>query len=139
MKLTTDFQLQELVHKAIYTRIGNRCADFLNPMLAPTCQALRDEFGSIIINDYMWGGKFTDSGLREPHGIIGARFSAHKFGNAADLKFKTMTPIEVQSMIMEDPSKFPYITRMENAEITKTWLHIETSVRRNSPIKIFNP
>ncbi len=139
MKLTPNFQLQEFVHADIYNVMGDRCVNALNGMLANTCQDLRDEFGPITINDWMWGGKFVYSGLRPPNSDIGAEFSAHRFGFAADLKFKDITAIEVQEAILKERRKFPYIIRIENAKITKTWLHIETSEKRSTDIRVFNP
>ena len=65
MKLTTNFQLQELVHPEIYAKVGERCADWLHHDLAPTLQQLRDDFGPIEVNTWVWGGAFVDSGLRK--------------------------------------------------------------------------
>lgn len=138
MKLTTNFQLHEFVHPDHIEILGDRSADWLNPNLATTVQDLRDLVGQITICDWYWGGRFKDSGLRLITSV-GAAFSAHKGGCAADLKFKNRSPIDVQEMIMENQYKFPYISRMENAEITKTWLHCEVSTNRNKAIKIYNP
>lgn len=139
MKLTTNFDLHEFIHPDIFVRIGERSADFLHPMLPVTCQEIKDMLDdTVTINNWKWGGKFESSGLRLPHGGVGAALSAHRFGTAADLKFKTRTPIEVQEMILDNHERFPYITRMENAEITKTWLHIEVGSRHGNII-VFNP
>jgi len=139
MNLTTNFQLEELVHPDIYEKCGDRSADFLHPMLAPTVQDIRDEFGRLIINDWLWGGRFESSGLRLPHGTVGAMLSAHKFGTAADLKFDDADPQQVQSYILTNIDKWPHITRMENAKKTKTWLHLEVGQRTSNDIYVFNP
>ncbi len=139
MKLTTNFQLEELVHPEIYDRIGSRSFDFLNPLLPLAVQGLRDEFGSITVNDWVWGGNFINSGLRMPNYPDGfAELSSHRFGCAADCKFADADPLQVQLYIKSHADDFPYITRMENAEITKTWLHVEVGKRGNNII-IFNP
>lgn len=138
MKLTTNFQLEEFIHPEILERIGDRSADFLHPMLAPTVQVLRDRFGPITINDWLWGGKFKSSGLRLPKGDVGAILSSHRFGTASDLKFDAVEPITVQNYIIQHQDQFPHISRLENALVTKTWLHVECGVRTNS-IKVFNP
>lgn len=138
MQLTRNFELQEFVHPEIYRRIGNRSADFLHPLLARTIQELRNRFGKIIINDWLWGGELVDSGLRLPQGTVGADLSAHRFGCAADIKIETVIPIDVQQQIMQHQHIYPHITRMENADITKTWLHIEVG-KRKAPIVIYNP
>ena len=146
MKLTTNFQLQEFVHPVIYEKLGKRCQTILCPTLALTWQAIRDKVveiypeEQITINDWIWGGEFVDSGVRLPHGVVGAKYSMHKFGNAADGKFKISKPVHVQQMILRHPEKFPYITRMEDARVTKTWLHIEISpTHRVGDIKVFKP
>lgn len=138
MKLTANFKLKELVHPDIINRVGDRAADFLHPELANTLQALRDRFGSIVVNGKYKGKEFTSSGLRLPYGKVGAILSSHKFGCAADCKFVDIEPIDVQNYIIQHQDEFPSITRLENALVTKTWLHVETGVRENS-IRVFNP
>ena len=121
---------------------------------------------TVTINNWRWGGNRVDSGLRLPYnelttndirnirrmsdkealkylmGIVsgvGARFSGHHFGSSIDCKFKHMTPVEVQSMILDNRERFPHITRMENARKTETWLHCDIGMRNSNDIKIFDP
>ena len=138
MKVSANFDLREYIHTDIYTKIGDRSADFLHPRLIYTVQALRERFGAIRINDWHTGGRFESSGLRLPHGGVGAMLSSHKFGTAADLKFASITPEEVQNAINSHQDQYPFISRMENAIITKTWLHIECGSRRVGSIIVFN-
>lgn len=145
MKLTANFMLQELVHPDIFHKVGTRCADFLHPELANTCQDIKDYIGnylghneSVTINSWMWNGHFESSGLRKPDDI-GAQLSSHKFGCAVDMKFKTISPLEVQELILANPDKFKHISRMEDASITKTWLHCEVTSNRVGDIKVFKP
>ena len=138
MRLTTSFLLSELVDPDILERVGDRAADFLHPELAPTLQKLRDRFGAICVNGTFRGKTFTESGLRHPKARTGASLSSHRFGTAADCKFYEATPIEVQRYILKHADEFPHITRMENAEVTVTWLHIEIGKRKSS-IYVFNP
>jgi len=140
MKLAPNWFLHELVHPDILDRIGDRAADFLNPNLAPTLQSIRDKFGVMVVNGMYSGKLFTSSGLRLPHGHVGAMLSSHKFGCAADCKFMGVKPIDVQSYIINNQDEFPYISRMESALVTKTWLHIETQTeKREGSIHVFNP
>lgn len=138
MRLSANFTLSELVAPDIIDTVGNRAADFLHPELVPTIQRLRDEFGSIVVNGTYNGQTFTESGLRSPKTRTGAALSAHRFGVACDLKFYGTTPEGVQRHILKHASKYPCITRIENAEITKSWLHIEVG-DRNGAIYVFNP
>jgi len=43
----------------------------------------------VSINDWINGGNFKESGLREPSTSTGADLSQHKFGRAGDLKFNS--------------------------------------------------
>ena len=138
MKLTENWSLHEIAHPDILATVGNRCADFLHPELANTCQALRDQFGALFANGMFNGQLFTSSGLRLPLGHTGAMMSDHKFGCAVDLKSHTVTPINMQNYIIMHQDQFPYITRLESALVTKTWLHVSVGTREGT-IKIFNP
>ncbi len=135
MRVSNNFELSEFINPEILAKVGDRALDFLHPELIPTCQALRDKFGAIMVN----GGGFVDSGLRTPYGSVGAALSAHRFGCAADLKFATAHPIDVQNYIIAHQNEFPHITRLENAIVTVSWLHVETGDRGDKPIKVFNP
>ena len=146
MKLTSNFQLQELVNPYSYNKIGNRSADFLHPSLALTIQTIRDELDEpITINDWLWGGQYKNSGLRLPKGNVGASMSAHRFGCAADLKFDIPTDT-VLSHILNNTEFYTSITRIESINHTRSmygklgrdWLHIEVGIRHGA-IDIFNP
>lgn len=141
--ISKNFDLRELVHPAIYNhpRIGARCADFLNINLAPTLEAIRHNFSDIImINNWHTGGTFENSGLRDWHNPIGAGYSSHYYGNTADCKFKIHTPVHVYQVILNNQDMYPYITRMESAEKTVSWLHVEVgNAPRVGDIVTFDP
>lgn len=152
-KLTTNFQLQEFIHPWFWVVFGERSYSMLNPLLWMVAQQLRDEYGAITINDWLWKLRtdeyldpaawdrcFTDSGLRRLTGGPGAEYSAHRWGYAGDFKFADADPQQLQSYIMSNQDEFPSIIRMENAEITKTWLHVEVGRRlEGTAIEVFNP
>lgn len=150
-KVTSNFQLQEFVHPWLWSEFGERTYSMLNPLLPLVAQQLREEFGPITINDWLWHLHehelrnpeawkrcYTDSGLRRLCGGVGAKFSAHRWGFAGDMKFGEVGPKKVQSYILKNQDEFPTIIRMENAAITKTWLHVEVG-RRTGDIILFNP
>ncbi|PCJ26705.1 MAG: hypothetical protein COA94_04730 [Rickettsiales bacterium] len=140
IRLEKNFILSELVHPALYKQFKGASYNMLNIRLSPTLQSIRDVFGQMAINGFFKGRLFKDSGLRLPHGKVGAKRSGHKFGYTADAKFYDTTPIEVQRHILEHQEDFPYITRMEDANITKTWLHIEVGTNnRVGAIYVFKP
>jgi hypothetical protein len=174
MKISENFDLKELVNPNIYSRIGDRAADFLNVNTPSVLEDLRADFGPITVNDWPFGGNYKDSGLREPVIIpskddllnviktmnvnrsdgdqkvydelvklfkgVGAPMSSHRFGCTFDLKFKDHKPEYVYFHILNNQDKYPYISRMENAERTVTWLHIEIcTLPRKGDIIVFNP
>jgi hypothetical protein len=44
---------------------------------------------SVTVNNWYWGGAFSESGLRDPNTKTGAGVSQHKYGRASDSKFDT--------------------------------------------------
>ncbi len=140
MKLSENFDLRELVAPDIYEKIGERAADWINANTIETLEGLRADFGPITINTWHNGGSYRQSGIRSPDSHVGSKFSSHKFGCGFDLKFSGYDAETVFHNILKNPENYPFISRMENAEITKTWLHIEiTSKKRQGNIYVFNP
>lgn len=142
MKISEHFDLKELVSPEIYNRsnIKNRAFDFINVNVITVLEQLRAEYGPITINTWHNGGSYKNSGLRAPDTDVGAKYSAHKFGTAFDLKFSDTVPPIVYSQILLEPDKWPFIRRMEDANETKTWLHIEVStLEREGEIYTFKP
>jgi len=70
---------------------------------------------------------------------VGAKLSSHRFGTGFDLEFYDATPEQVQNDIVRHQSEYPTISRMENATVTVTWLHIEVTKYRNNNIYVFKP
>lgn len=143
-RVSDNFILQEFVHPAIFERWGEHARSWLNCSLIPTVQDLREELGSpITINDWYEpiNGLYENSGLRLPHGGVGAMLSAHKGGFAVDMKF-TISTDEVLDEILSHPSLYPAVTRIENIEHTRgeyrDWLHMEVGYRHGD-IVVFNP
>jgi len=138
VNISTNFSIKELVDPETVEALGERARNVILPFLPVTLEKLRDFTGPIKVNDYEFGGNFKYSGTRPYTYKKGATFSSHRYGNTADCKFKDLTPVEVQKHIIENQDLYPHIVRMENAEITKTWLHVESGFR-SGDIIIFNP
>ena len=139
VKITKNFSDVEVLPDVLW---GYDWRIFMNPVIINIAQVLRNEFGSITINNKYWGGRFNWSGYRTRTSGVGAKFSQHKFGRALDLKFKDATPIEVQNYIIENEEMFYKLglRRLEDANITKTWLHIDTmSANKFNKIHVFKP
>ena len=144
MRVSENFILQEFIHPKIYKKIGFRSLDFLHPYLVNTVQLLRERLQTpILINTWYNGGNYINSGLREPNGSVGAHYSAHRFGVAADLKFPLLSTNDALEEIMS--SRDYAITRIESLDHTRTvngkngmdWMHIE--VGNSVELEIFNP
>jgi len=137
MKKAKYFKIHELVPPQVYKDRGVRAWELIDSRLIDVIDALREEFGPATINSWKWGGKFKWSGLRTASCKIGAKYSQHRFGRAADLKFKNFTPKQIRQFIREFPPHWAEagIQCIENK--TGTWLHVD--VRNCTPIKWINP
>ena len=149
LKISDNFDIRELVHPDIFGICGMRSKAYINPFLPITLEAIKkhlteqlsgDKEESVTVNNWIWGGDKIDSGLRMPNGTVGSKLSGHKFGAAADTKYKHHTPHEVFDFIIANQDLFPYINRMEDITATPTWNHIEVgSEKRVGNIYIFKP
>lgn len=138
------FLPQELVDPQIYRLLGDQVIKLIDPRLLIAIDKLREAYGPILINNWHTGGSFKESGLRTQITATGAPRSAHKLGQALDLKFLTtgLTPQEVWADMkknMDSKDWDSYIKRIEDPAITKTWLHIDTIEHSSLGIKVFKP
>lgn len=141
MQLTTNFTVKELVDPETVAAMGEeRAANTVDQRLLLSLESLKSALdgASVTVNDYGWGGNFKYSGVRPYTYKKGAKFSSHRYGNTADCKFTALAPVWVQQFILDHQEDFPHIVRMEDAAVTKTWLHIECG-KRTGPIVIFKP
>jgi len=120
-----------------------------------TLDRLRDRFGTIVVNDYRWGGKNQYRGYRpaldlidkyylEETGIYRPKWSSftsqHCFGRAIDCKFKYKTSQEVRDDIKKNFSELTYqdITAIEESV---DWFHFDVRSwdRKTNGILFFRP
>lgn len=104
-----------------------------------TCDALRDYFGTMIMNDYQWGGRNQYRGYRPPLELLNKAelkrsntfksklssfTSQHCFGRASDSKFKKVTAEEVREDVKKNPTarRYRFITCIEEGV---TWFHFD--------------
>lgn len=125
------FKIEELVSHGVYKRYGNGAWKFLSPQLLSTIDAIREHFNKpMIINNWCFGGNLQQRGLRanKDELVKGKKdyyVSQHCLGNAVDFNIKNLTPKEVFDEIIKYKHKFPYLTRIEDAKDTPTWVHID--------------
>lgn len=139
MKVSNNFSIEEYVPKAVFTQFGNRCIWFLDPKLIEVVQMLREQYGPITINNWHQAGNYEFSGFRPQWSSVGAAFSQHRFGRAADLKFNNYTVQEVYADIIDNKRTWlgRGLTTLENVDHTPTWLHVD--VRPSKEFLIVNP
>jgi hypothetical protein len=127
MKVSNNFKLEEFVSKEVYDQFKDNSLWFVNPLLIKTVQDIRDNIGKgIFINNWNTGGSFHNCGYRAPNSIVGAKFSQHKLGNAADLHVVGMDNAEFWKYIKDNRNKlFSCITAMEDIKCTAGWVHID--------------
>jgi hypothetical protein len=133
------FRIEELVPPDIFEARGERAIELLDVEALITLDALRDRFGTLTVNDWLWHGSYSESGLRRPDTETGATYSQHKYGRAFDCKFARATPREVFDDVLEHDDLFPHLSAIENVDFTETWLHFDTRNHGRRGIWVVNP
>lgn len=134
VKISDSFFLDEFIDPVTYDRFGAKSQRYIDPNIIKAAQYLRSITGiPITINNWATGGAYKESGLRNFETSTGAKYSAHKFGRAADLKIGDLTSFDMWDLVksheetlLEDCG----IRRVEDPEFTKgkhrSWLHCDT-------------
>ena len=133
------FILEQLVPPDVFTALGDKAWDLMQPNLITTIDQLYDHFGPMTINNWHTNGRFKESGYRDPNSATGAKRSQHKLGNAADIKPLKTTPRAMYDYILANPEQFPLLTTLEDISATPTWLHVDCRVNATPGIRIVKP
>ena len=109
------FGIEELVPKHVFDDRGEKAWQLLNYRALKTLEWLRLHLGYATVNDWLWDGVYSQSGLRTHEiymqsGIsleeslkkIAASYSQHKYGNAFDVKFQYHTAQEARQFIRDN-------------------------------------
>ena len=112
--------------------------DLVSPWIIRVSQALRDEFGPIEINTWIYGGSYVARGVRLSGGVsninsAGSR-SRHKYSMALDCKFKNFTAEQVRQKIYQNEDYWLSIG-IVRIEKDTSWLHVDAGLS----IYKFNP
>ena len=146
MYVPEHFKLQEFfprdfLHR-VYPVLGNTMWRLMDDRLLWTADMLRNRYGTMILNDYDWGGSNQYRGFRPFDCVVGAEFSQHKYGRAGDCKFGKISVDEVRQEIVQSEygeiEEFKYITAVE---MGVTWLHfsVENYDVKKHGIKLIYP
>ena len=133
------FLLEQLVPPDIHAALGVKAWDLLDPNLLVTLDQLYEYFGRITVNNWHTGGKFKESGLRDPNSKTGAPKSQHKLGKAADCKPLDVTVRFMYEEILKHVDKFPLLNVLEDIAYTPTWVHCSVQAIQVPRIRIIKP
>ena len=129
------FKIHELVPPKLYKKRGKKAWYLIDPRLVETIDTIKELFpkGSMSINDYFWGGKRTQSGIRLGSSKYYSNSSLHSYGMAIDAVFSKYDVEKVRQFIIDNPDKFPHIKGIETGI---SWLHID--VRNTDKVMLFS-
>jgi len=121
------------VDPQVYKTYGQTAWKFLNPNALEALDIMREVFGPLYINDWKWGGDFTESGLRSPTSHVGSVMSAHRRGCAFDVKSKKYSADEIRAWFKQSLKDGHRVTELVNeVELgTETWTHIAKVNRKD--------
>ena len=160
MKVSDSYVVYELVHPVYIEQWGaDKVGKYIKkyfPEMIEGQQRLREFVDApITVNNYHWSPEykkygwkgiqgrkdlFINSGLRHLSYPLGKGFSGHYFGICTDSKQDKYTPLELQALLLENRNYHPNIVRMEDANFTKSWNHIQWGRRtHNQSIEVFKP
>lgn len=128
------FKIQELVPPSIYDDQGSKAFRLIDDRVLMTLDQLRIHFGPLTVNDWCFGGTYSQAGLRTDECPEYSPTSQHTFGRAMDCKFRDHTADEVREFIIHNKNAFPFIVFMET---DISWFHFD--VRNGERITLWSP
>jgi len=143
MYICEHYGIKELVPPEIYEIASNKKLLWLlfDKDLLEVIDALRDDYGPVIINDWPWDGSETMCGFRpfetNPEEAEYALFSQHELGRAFDLHFQNVMVEAVRLDILDQ--KKSYMKKIKGMELGMPWLHIDTRNNNANNIVTFRP
>jgi len=143
------FTIEEFVSKKVFVKYGERAWMFICPRLLHTLLIIRKELGRpMTINNWAFGGKFSQRGLRSNlSSIFMSKFakgrmylSAHVMGRAVDFDVKGMSAEDVRNWLVDNAELFPYKIRLEwHMNRSKiSWMHLDMFHTKNEKVYKFN-
>ncbi len=144
MKVSKNFDLKEYVDPNVFSRFGERSLWFIRPELIDLVQFMRDYFNTtILINTWSLGDTlktaYLNSGFRSHKCRVGALYSQHRFGNAADLKFPGKSIQAIREEIMREEQVFYDAGLRAIEKGTEHWLHVDCRNTNQNHIFQFYP
>lgn len=149
-ELQEYFEIHELVGPETFKKHGHRSWKFFSTDLLEALLITRKNIGrKITINNWFWGGSFSQRGLRtnlqnlfrQMTKSLKLYLSGHVLGEAVDFDVDGMTAEEVRQWIIDNEELYPMRIRLEHKKNGKpiTWVHLDTIQELHNPkIYLFN-
>lgn len=129
------FGIEELVDNHTLQKFGEaRCWLMFDDRILKAADIIREDFGRMVVNNWMQGGNRTESGLRVPGMKHFRATSQHAFGRALDMIPLDADLESIQIAITSDRERYGLITGLEIGD-SVTWLHIDC--RNNTNLQRF--
>jgi hypothetical protein len=135
------FKIEELVSPDICDPSNPNQWFLFDERILITADRLRERYGVMYCNTWMWGGQHTFRGFRTWATKVGSANSQHKLGRALDLIPMCVDVDKVRNDIIANPTReeFEYIMAIE---LGVPWLHIDCrnySKARNGLLQFGKP
>jgi hypothetical protein len=121
------FMLQELLPKEFYDKHKSRGQNLwflFDPRILMVADALRNRYGKMRVNNWVFGGELHFRGFRPFDTKIGSKFSQHKRGAAIDCDFNDIAVEEVRQDIISGVARGA-IRLITCVELDTSWLHVD--------------
>ena len=143
-KIKKYFDITEFVSEDVLTKYGEEQSwNFIDSKLLENILYVRETLNSpITINNWKWGGIFSQRGLRHNMQDIVKKktnkgsiyLSGHVLGCAVDFDVKGMTAQEVRNWLILNKNKLPHNFRLERGV---NWVHMDTANNSLEIVQIF--
>ena len=149
-KIKQYFSIKELVSPFVYKIMGEKMWSFFPRRALLMLLIIRELVdASITINNWYWGGSFTQRGFRSSFSsIVKGMFyrrklylSMHVFLRAFDFDVRGMNAVQVRKLILKNADIFPFKIRLEHLKNGKpiSWVHTDCKHEKKNPqVYLFN-
>lgn len=139
--ISPHFNYHEFISKGIWEENDEAfLRKLIDPRLIVIMEKIRVDLDERVhMNNWFWGGPTMYRGFRPKTCPVGALYSQHKFGRAADFKVDNMTANEVRQYILSKEQSFfdLGLTRLEDGRDAPTWVHLDLAWTGDTAIKVF--
>ena len=131
-----NFSIHELVPPEIFNQYPEwKLWLLFDNRLLTVLDKLRDTYGPLTVNNWKWGGEYTQSGLRMSDSKYYSLTSQHAHGRAGDCRPEDVSVEAIRQDIID--RKYPWMKLIKGLELGVSWLHIDT--RNNKTLVTFKP